>query len=95
LLYYEFLVFLFNFNIKGIGECASRIFASHGLNVVLTARRKDKLNSIVEDINKLNQGKAIAFEVDVTSESDQHKAFIGITYLHVSFYYIPKRYTFS
>jgi NAD(P)-dependent dehydrogenase (short-subunit alcohol dehydrogenase family) len=60
---------------SGIGEQAARIFASRGMNVIVTARRKDRLDQIVSEINKEGKGRAIAVAVDVSNEEDQKKAF--------------------
>jgi len=43
--------------------------------VVLAARRKDRLDKIVEEINKLSGGRAIGVECDTTKEEDQKRAF--------------------
>lgn len=50
---------------SGLGESTARHLAELGATVVLGARRKDRLNAIVKDINAKG-GKALAFTVDVT-----------------------------
>jgi NAD(P)-dependent dehydrogenase (short-subunit alcohol dehydrogenase family) len=60
---------------SGFGEQSARMFASRGMNVILTARRKDRLDKLVEEISKEGKGRAIAVAVDVGNEEDQKKAF--------------------
>jgi NADP-dependent 3-hydroxy acid dehydrogenase YdfG len=50
---------------SGIGEAVAKHLASLGANVSLGARRKDKLDQLVKDI-ETGGGKAAAFETDVT-----------------------------
>jgi NADP-dependent 3-hydroxy acid dehydrogenase YdfG len=54
---------------SGIGESTARLLAGEGAKVVLAARRKDRLDSLVEDIRAAG-GSAIGFKTDVT-ERDQ------------------------
>lgn len=54
---------------SGIGESTARLLAGEGAKVVLAARRKDRLDSLVEDIRAAG-GSAISFKTDVT-ERDQ------------------------
>ena len=51
---------------SGIGEATARLLASKGANVVLGARREDKLKAIVDEI-RANGGEAAFQELDVTS----------------------------
>jgi len=53
---------------SGIGAAAALLFASEGSNVVLGARRKPKLEALVEQITQ-NHGKAISLAGDVTDEA--------------------------
>ena len=53
---------------SGIGEATARLLAERGALVVLGARRTEKLDSIVASIVAAG-GRAIAYEVDVTSPS--------------------------
>lgn len=55
---------------SGIGEATARLLASEGNKVVLGARRKEKLEKIVSDINS-NGGEAIYQIVDVTKIEEQ------------------------
>ncbi len=54
---------------SGIGEATARLLAAKGATVVLGARRKDRLEKIVADIQAAG-GKADLFELDVTSRED-------------------------
>ncbi len=59
---------------SGIGEATARLLAHNGANVVLGARRTEKLSKIVEEIR--GQGNTAEFRaVDVTNREDM-KAFI-------------------
>ncbi|MFT3737631.1 MAG: SDR family oxidoreductase [Breznakibacter sp.] len=50
---------------SGLGEAAARLLSNEGAIVVLAARRKDKLESLVNEI-KNNGQRATAIETDVT-----------------------------
>lgn len=54
---------------SGIGESTAKKLAKHGANVVLTARRKDKLEELKLAIGK-EGGKALVVEGDVTNKND-------------------------
>ncbi len=54
---------------SGIGEATAKLLASKGANVVLGARREDKLKQIVDEIEK-DGGQAVYQELDVTKPSD-------------------------
>ena len=54
---------------SGIGEATARKLAAEGANVVLAARRKDKLTDLQSDIKK-NGGSALVVETDVTDKND-------------------------
>ena len=57
----------------GIGKELSLQLAKSGANVILTARRMDRLTEIAEQIN-LNGGKALAISLDVTSPKESIEA---------------------
>lgn len=59
---------------SGMGEATARDLAAKGAKIVLGARRKDRLDAIVKDI-EADGGEAIAVETDVTSR-DEVKALI-------------------
>lgn len=54
---------------SGIGEASAKLLASHGAKVVLGARRKERLATIVADIQQ--RGGQVAYrETDVTKATD-------------------------
>ncbi|WP_320176903.1 SDR family oxidoreductase [Roseovarius pacificus] len=54
---------------SGIGEASARLLAAKGANVVLGARRADKLRQIADEIEAAG-GKAVWQELDVTDPSE-------------------------
>lgn len=50
---------------SGIGEEFARYFASVSINLILIARRKDRLDRLAEELKKLNGIKAIAAAYDL------------------------------
>ena len=56
---------------SGIGEATVRALAAEGAAVVAGARRKERLDGLVEEISQ-GGGKAIAVECDVTDEEQAH-----------------------
>jgi len=54
---------------SGIGESTAKLLAGQGAKVVLGARRKDRIDAIVKQISA-EDGKAIAFTVDVTKRAE-------------------------
>ncbi len=58
---------------SGIGEATARMLAADGAAVVAVARRKERLDSLVSDI-EADGGQAIAIEADVTSIDDMQRA---------------------
>ena len=56
---------------SGIGEATVRSLAGEGAAVVAGARRKERLDGLVEEVTR-DGGKAIAVECDVTDEQQAH-----------------------
>ena len=54
---------------SGIGETTARLLARHGAKVVVGARRKDRIDTVVKEILAAG-GKAIGFAVDVTKRAE-------------------------
>jgi len=50
---------------SGIGEATARVLAGHGAAVALVARRRERLDSLAEEITQAG-GRALALETDVT-----------------------------
>ncbi len=57
---------------SGIGEATGKKLSQEGANVVLSARREDKLNSLKDEIVK-NGGMALVVPADVTKKEDFKK----------------------
>lgn len=55
---------------SGLGEATARHLASKGANVVLGARREERLEKISNEINAEGNGKAAYKATDVTKEED-------------------------
>jgi NADP-dependent 3-hydroxy acid dehydrogenase YdfG len=53
---------------SGIGEATAKRLAQAGAKLVLVARRKDRLDKLVKDIEK-NGGEALAIQADVTQKA--------------------------
>lgn len=55
---------------SGIGAAIARHLASEGANVVLAARRKEKLDAIAKEINSNENGQALAIATNVANQSE-------------------------
>lgn len=55
---------------SGLGEVTARHLAAKGANVVLGARREDRLAQIAAEINAQGKGKAAYLKTDVTHQED-------------------------
>ncbi len=55
---------------SGLGETSARYLAEKGANVVLGARRTDRLDKIASEINEAGNGKAEFVQTDVTKKED-------------------------
>lgn len=60
---------------SGLGEETARHLSAQGANVILAARRTERIESLAEEINSNNKGKAIAVTTDVT-QRDQVKQLV-------------------
>ncbi|WP_367160508.1 SDR family oxidoreductase [Kozakia baliensis] len=63
---------------SGLGEASARYLAARGARVALAARRRDRLDAIVADIEKLG-GTARAYTVDVTDRNTVDSFVQGVT----------------
>src|SRR6266566_5253183 len=54
---------------SGVGESTARLLAGNGEKVALGARRKDRIDGLVRDINAKG-GSALGFKTDVTKRGD-------------------------
>jgi NADP-dependent 3-hydroxy acid dehydrogenase YdfG len=53
---------------SGIGAATAVALVRAGVDVAVTGRRTDRLQSLVSDLTALGGGRAVAFELDVTDE---------------------------
>lgn len=63
---------------SGLGRHFAQVLADAGATVVVAARRMDRLEEVAGEIEK-SGGKALAVEMDVTSEASVTAAFQGIS----------------
>lgn len=61
----------------GIGASIAKVFASHGVKVVLVARRLAKLENVAESIRK-DGGQVFIFPADLSQEADRVKVIAEI-----------------
>ncbi len=66
---------------SGIGEATSRALAAEGALVVAAARRKDRLDVVVEEIADAG-GRATVWELDVTDQTAAAAAVDGVVAEH-------------
>ncbi|MGR6467101.1 SDR family oxidoreductase [Rhizobium sp. PAMB 3182] len=57
---------------SGIGEASARLFAREGANLILGARRADRLEDIAGKINRETAGRAVFIAGDVSDEAYAH-----------------------
>jgi hypothetical protein len=60
---------------SGIGKACAEYFAAAGVNLVLTARRLDRLEKIAEDLSKQHGIRCIANELDVRDQKQVEALF--------------------
>ena len=58
---------------SGIGEAAARLLAQHGVNIVACARRKDRLDALIDEIESAG-GSGIAVRCDVSDRAQVDEA---------------------
>ena len=58
---------------SGIGDATARRLAEHGANVVVVARRKDRLDTLVSEI-EASGGTALAVQADITDRDQANRA---------------------
>lgn len=54
----------------GIGAATAKLFAKAGSNLVLTARRADKLAEVKKEAESLGKGKVVVVEADMQKRED-------------------------
>ena len=54
---------------SGIGESTAKLLAEQGAKVVLGARRKDRIDAVVQEISATG-GRAVGFATDVTKRAE-------------------------
>jgi short-subunit dehydrogenase len=66
---------------SGIGAATAKLLGSKGMKVVLVARRKDRLDRLVEEIQRMG-GTGIPMEADLTHERDRDLVLEEVTKNH-------------
>src|SRR5438309_5945750 len=61
---------------SGLGASTAKLLARHGAKVVLGARRKDRIDAVVQEIAAAG-GTAIGFAADVTKRADVEALITG------------------
>jgi 3-hydroxy acid dehydrogenase/malonic semialdehyde reductase len=59
---------------SGIGEACARIFALHGARLILTARRKDRLQALAKELQELHETETLLLELDVRIKAEVEEA---------------------
>ena len=60
---------------SGIGEACAHVFAKNNCRVILTARRKDKLNSVKQTLEKEYKAEVLNLVFDVRNRTEVENAF--------------------
>ncbi|GAB3793187.1 SDR family oxidoreductase [Virgibacillus kimchii] len=58
---------------SGIGAAISKHLAAEGVNVVLAARRKEKLDALRDEIHRNGKGRALTVVTDISVQSEVEK----------------------
>ncbi len=64
---------------SGIGKACASAFAKEGANLILTARRLERLIEIAESLKKENNVKVLAIEMDVRNYENVKKIFTNLS----------------
>ncbi|NRA12585.1 MAG: SDR family NAD(P)-dependent oxidoreductase [Crocinitomicaceae bacterium] len=62
----------------GFGEACARLFAENGCNLVITGRRKDRLNKLAIEINSAHGVAVHTLNFDVRNEEEVAKVISGV-----------------
>jgi uncharacterized protein len=54
---------------EGLGAAFARVFAKHGLNLILAARRKEPLEALAQELREANGVEVRCYEGDLASET--------------------------
>ena len=57
---------------SGIGEATAKLFAKNNINLILCGRRKDRLNQLEAQLNKLVSVKTLSFDVGNKKEVEEN-----------------------
>ena len=58
---------------SGIGKSSAEIFAKNGYDLIITGRRKDRLESLAKELQKKNKTKVLSLNFDVRSNKEVEK----------------------
>jgi 3-hydroxy acid dehydrogenase / malonic semialdehyde reductase len=63
---------------SGIGEACAKIFAEHGANIILCARRRDRIEKLAADLSAQHKVKCYTLELDVSNRTAVEKAIAAL-----------------
>ncbi|MFZ4592425.1 MAG: SDR family NAD(P)-dependent oxidoreductase, partial [Ignavibacteria bacterium] len=63
---------------SGIGKACAEAFAALGANLLICARRIDRIEKLANELHKKYKVKVFAFELDVRNFEDVQDAIIGL-----------------
>lgn len=55
---------------SGIGQACARLFASYGAKLILTARRKDRLDTLAQELDAQYKTAVLTLRLDVSQQSE-------------------------